>query len=397
MIELSSDQNAALKTLKTWYLTQPADRKPFVTLGGYAGTGKTTLLAYLRHELEKAHKNMSVAFCSFTGKATQVLRKKLDLNEAKYKNDNISTIHSLIYKTIEDSAGRVLGWELRDKKDVEFDLIIVDEASMLDAKLWQDLLSFRVPIIAVGDHGQLPPIQGGFNLMDNPELKLQQIHRQAEENPIIQVSIMARENGFIPPRNFGKGVHKFLSDEAGDEIDELINSYKPDTIILCGYNSTRVKINSAVRMALGFETVLPCAGDRVICLRNNHKKRIFNGMLGTIERIKLKTKDKYETTILLEGGTVDQSFEGLISVEQFNSPKTLNNLNLTGVRIRDADLFDFGYALTVHKAQGSQARKVAVFEERFANMSDDMWRRWLYTAVTRAEEELVVFGGGDNS
>ena len=55
------------------------------------------------------------------------------------------------------------------------------------------------------------------------------------------------------------------------------------------------------------------------------------------------------------------------------------------------DLFDFGYALTVHKAQGSQAKRVILFEERFSQMTDDEWRRWLYTAVTRAEEELFIF------
>jgi len=56
------------------------------------------------------------------------------------------------------------------------------------------------------------------------------------------------------------------------------------------------------------------------------------------------------------------------------------------------DLFDFGYALTVHKAQGSQAKKVILFEERFSKMDDTDWKRWLYTAITRAEEELLIFG-----
>jgi ATP-dependent exoDNAse (exonuclease V) alpha subunit len=56
------------------------------------------------------------------------------------------------------------------------------------------------------------------------------------------------------------------------------------------------------------------------------------------------------------------------------------------------DLFDFGYALTVHKAQGSSADTVLLFEERNQHMSDDDWRRWLYTAVTRAERQLYIIG-----
>jgi exodeoxyribonuclease-5 len=58
----------------------------------------------------------------------------------------------------------------------------------------------------------------------------------------------------------------------------------------------------------------------------------------------------------------------------------------------EIDLFDFGYALTVHKAQGSQAQKVVLFEERFSKMDDETWCRWLYTGVTRAGEELYIIG-----
>jgi len=56
------------------------------------------------------------------------------------------------------------------------------------------------------------------------------------------------------------------------------------------------------------------------------------------------------------------------------------------------DLFDFGYAMTVHKVQGSQAKRVILFEERFPRMDDEMWRRWLYTGITRAQEELYLIG-----
>ena len=78
--------------------------------------------------------------------------------------------------------------------------------------------------------------------------------------------------------------------------------------------------------------------------------------------------------------------------KQFNSPQTISFNGQDRYLLKKADLFDFAYALTVHKAQGSQAKRVIVFEERFKQMSDEDWRRWLYTAVTRAEEELIIIG-----
>ena len=84
-------------------------------------------------------------------------------------------------------------------------------------------------------------------------------------------------------------------------------------------------------------------------------------------------------------------YTGLISKDQFNSETTLNNINKS-YKTQGLDLFDFGYALTVHKSQGSQAKKVILFEERNKHQSDDDFRRWLYTAVTRAEEKLIIFG-----
>jgi superfamily I DNA/RNA helicase len=90
---------------------------------------------------------------------------------------------------------------------------------------------------------------------------------------------------------------------------------------------------------------------------------------------------------------LEEDFQGLISVQQFKEDKTLSYTDLRKKSLK-GDLFDFGYALTVHKAQGSQAKKVVLFEQRFKRMTDDEWRRWLYTGVTRAEEELYIFGEG---
>lgn len=394
VIQLSQDQQKTLNTLFDWFNeVHTKSGKNFITVGGYAGTGKTTLLAYLRNLINKQNPTTKVAFASYTGKATQVMKNKLTATKQLQKRDFIGTIHSLIYDTIEDERGIVLGWELKDAKDVVYDLLVIDEASMVDEKIWNDLLYFGIPVIAVGDHGQLPPINGNFNLMKQPQLKLEKIHRQAEGNPIIKVSILARENGEIPHTQFDEKVIKHKFSEAGYLVEEELQNYNPETLILCGYNSSRVKINKVIRANLGFKLPVPLPGDRVICLRNNHKKRIFNGMLGELVSLQKHGDESYLAEIDMETGAGESSilYRGIISAEQFNTETTLNNIN-GAIRTQKMDLFDFGYALTVHKAQGSQAKRVVLFEERFKHMNDEMWRRWLYTAVTRAEEELVIFG-----
>jgi exodeoxyribonuclease V len=387
MIVLSKDQNKSLKDLLAWY-NQGQPKSRFITLGGYAGTGKTTLIAFLQKKIKKINKKTKIAFVCFTGKAALVLQQKLKEERSLEEKDSVSTIHSLIYSPIENVKQEIVGWKKKDK--ISKDLIIIDEASMVDKSIWQDLLTYGVPIIAVGDHGQLPPIKGQFNLMARPILKLEQIHRQAKNNPIINVSVQARTTGKIDILNYSNLVKKLKASdiEAQEFLEGLLKDYDQDNLILCGYNSTRIKLNNYIRQNLGFKTLEPQINDRVICLRNNYEKHIFNGMLGTIKAIKKKNKDWYEAEISMDVG---EPYFGLIAVSQFNSQEPLN-FTKSRSKIMKGDLFDFGYALTVHKAQGSQAKKVIVLEERFRKSSQDDWQRWLYTAVTRAQEELYVFG-----
>lgn len=388
-MDISNDKKLALKNILQWY-SKELDHKQFVTLGGYAGTGKTTLIAILRKLLFKQDPKLKVAFAAFTGKATRVLKNYLKDNEVLYKGDSVGTIHSLIYSVIENEHHEIIGW--KRKEELKTDLIIIDEASMVDQKIWYDLLSYNVPILAVGDHGQLPPVSGQFNLMENPELKLEEIHRQVADNPIIKLSIEARKYGRIKIGNYGKGVRKLAKNdpESQEIIENYLQQYNQETLILCGYNNTRIKLNNYLRNILGFDSPLPMAGDRVICLRNKQQKAIFNGMLGTLQRITNKDDNFYDVKILFDDE--EQVFEGLAVKKQFGSSSALNFTRESRALTLQAELFDFAYALTVHKAQGSQASRVILFEERFKQMSDLDWRRWLYTAVTRAEEELIILG-----
>jgi exodeoxyribonuclease V len=338
--------------------------------------------------LLKEEKGLKIAFCSYTGKATRVLNRKLVESKSVRSGDFVGTIHRLIYQAIVDDDDNVIGWEKQPLEDFKYGLIIVDEASMVTEEIWQDLLSFEVPILAVGDHGQLPPINSNFNLMAKPELKLEEIYRQEANNPIIKVSEIARKYGHIPTEEFSRTVKKLSKTESETQevLGDIFSSFNDDTMVLCGYNKTRINLNKAIR-SLHFETPNPQPGDRVICLKNNRIMDIFNGMTGTIldiSREGVKDLSFYEAEIALDYEEIP--FYGKISLEQFNSPELIDK------KMEELHYFDFGYALTVHKAQGSQAKRVVVFEERFPKMDDDTFRRWLYTAVTRAEEELYIVG-----
>jgi len=386
-LKLSIDQKKVLDKLLEWYFFKKEEK--YITLGGYAGTGKTTLISVLRNNLHQKDKKLKVAFASYTGKAVRVLKNKLVESNSIYKQDLIGTIHSLIYSPIINSKKEITGW--KRKEELEAKLIIIDEASMIDEKIWDDLLDYHIPIIAIGDHGQLPPINGSFNLMEDPILKLEQIHRQAENNPIIKLSTWAREKGQIPSGVYGPGIKKILKRDldSAEEIEELLRSRDGDTLILCGYNSTRVKLNEFIRNSREFNPFIPEVGDRVICLKNNHSAEIYNGMLGTINSLESKNDDWFKAEIKMDDDLV--LYDGLIAVKQFNNKESLNfTKNRRG--FLEGDLFDYGYALTVHKAQGSQARRVILFEERFPKIDEKMWRKWLYTAITRAVEELIIIG-----
>lgn len=387
MQEMSQDQKTALDHILEWYRID-RNTMQYVTLGGYAGTGKTTMIAVIRRALHAIDPGIKVGFVSFTGKAARVLQSRIKEADVLYKQDSVGTIHSLIYTPIVNAKEEIIGWKTKD--EIDRDLIIIDEGSMVDATIWEHLKAYRVPMIVVGDHGQLPPIKGNFTLMQSPNVRLEEIHRQAKKNPIIALSIEARQSGFISPGRYGKNVVKYNPEnsETGEVMQEMLTNYDPEALILCGYNKTRKKLNAYIRAALGFESPEPVVGDRVICLRNNHKAGIYNGMLGSIATIMKMNERAYSVNIDIDGE--NEPYSGLISCEQFNADSALN-FTQDRSKYHGIDLFDFGYALTVHKAQGSQAKRVILFEERFARMTDDEWRRWLYTAVTRAEEELYIF------
>ncbi|MFS8159608.1 MAG: AAA family ATPase, partial [Candidatus Roizmanbacteria bacterium] len=244
---LSADQKLVLEALLLW-IQNP--KNGYITVGGYAGTGKTTITSILRTVLEKLSPKLRVSFACFTGKASMVLKSKLIDQKAILGTDTIGTIHSLMYKPKIDSKGRIISWKKVEK--IESDLIIIDEASMLTKDMWKDLLSYKIPIIAIGDHGQLPPVGDTYSLMQKPELRLETIHRHRDGNPILEVATLARTTGKIPFKTFSPYVKKLArnSQEAEDLILSIFGSVDENTLILCGRNNTRIRLNNQIRQIM---------------------------------------------------------------------------------------------------------------------------------------------------
>lgn len=342
------------------------------TIGGYAGTGKTTMISQVVDSIRKDNADFSIAFCAFTGKASLVLRNKLADSIAL--QDYCGTIHGLIYRLIgrtDHNGKKHLIWERAES--IDYDLIIIDEASMIDETIFRDLQSYDIPILAIGDHGQLPPVKGKFSLMEYPDVKLEKIMRQAEGNPIIRIATMARLDGYIPAGDYGEGVRKVNDSMIVNEIN-----WRAVDITLCGTNKTRVYMNSFIRGKLGFTGNEPCFGEQVICLKNNREAGIFNGSIGKIIGIKAAGQ-LYSINVDM----ADMDFVGMAVKAQFGNKETIDSF---------FDSFDWAWAITVHKSQGSEYSSVVLIEERFPKMDDDMWRRWLYTACSRARERLLIIG-----
>jgi exodeoxyribonuclease-5 len=379
-VDLTDDQKFALSGILDW---QKNLENQILTLGGSAGSGKTTLIRIFKELLDP---RLTVAFCAFTGKAASVLSTKLKMYNCLNIRDYCGTVHSLIYvPVIDPESNDVIDWKKKEKLD--FDLIILDEASMINEYLFEDLKSYDIPILCVGDHYQLPPIDGKLNLMASPDIKLTKIHRQAENDPIIQMSLLARTEGFIPYSRFGDKAMKIYKGQFSiksftDEAD-----FK-DSVILCGFNSTRVSLNQTVRIILNYPSTTPVINDRVICLKNNAKAKncaIYNGIQGTVRTCK-SNKSGYKMTVDIDNES--RFYKGVVSSDTFNSEKGIDRDNYRNY----LDYFDYGYCISVHKSQGSEWDTVVLFEERSKYWTGDNWTRWLYTAVTRAKKKLIIIG-----
>jgi len=357
-------QDAALSAASNW-LKGARGRSSIFRLFGYAGTGKTTLVKHIAEGVDG-----KVLFAAFTGKAACVMRSK-----GCY---SASTIHSLIYKARE-SGEETPSFELwNDAPASKAKLIIIDECSMVDAELARDLMSFGVPLLVLGDPAQLPPIHGGGFFTDaKPDAMLTEVHRQAQDDPIVRLSMEIRAGNPLTQGQYGET--QVVRRDALDPKRVLDADQ-----VLVGRNVTRRAYNARLRERRGFADALPMTGDKLVCLRNNRRKGLFNGGLWMVKespkarrqiiRMRLKPDEDLGER-LIKVSVRPECFTG--TIEEFDWPQR-----------KAYDEFDFGYVLTVHKAQGSQWDDVVLFDESAA--FPDNRDRWLYTGVTRAAKRLTI-------
>lgn len=352
-LDLSPEQEGVLYEICRWRESNPYGDRQILSLGGYAGTGKTTLIAHLIAKWD------DIAVGALCGKAAHVLRTK---------GVDAKTLHSMIYLPFENAEGKVCYRKRNYLPDVR--TIIADEASMIDEFLLEDLKSFDLPILAVGDHGQLEPVGKSPNLMKEPHLRLETIHRQAKDNPIIRLATAFREGRHTPHWTDPKGRLTLTSSR---HFWDLV---RPGVQIICGFNKTRHAVNQNVRKQLGHTDMIQ-PGERLICLKNNKRLGVFNGQQFEVTGILGETRRYIE----VEVETDDLQQMALRCLKRQFGVEVL-----TDYKPKDVVLCDYAYAITAHKAQGSEYGDVLVYEE-VARSWDA--RRWRYTAATRAKDRLT--------
>lgn len=400
-------------------------------LFGYAGTGKTTITKAAIEKLGLTR----VEFAAYTGKAAYVMRKHgtpgrtiaslaysvreateaavdrkvEELNAMREKWKEAPQLEKALYEQLISD----LTLEIKDMKQPHFmlnpdsdiaicDLLVLDEVSMVNQEMAAELLSFRKPILVIGDPGQLPPIKGEGSFTNaKPNVMLTQIHRQAAESPIIQLATMARNGEFIAYGNYGPNVAKLHQFDVYPPV-----MLKADQVI-CGLNITRLETNTMLRKLAGYDVTYPfptCGEEKVICLKNDRQNGLINGMFLTLSDIEV-----------VENITEAKRFSARMQNEEGEWLGLMKLKNGTGQKLPiypghfldhiqfDKDRHDrdwkfkkhltectFGWVVTCHKFQGSQARNIIVIDDHLGMRDKSFRKQWLYTAITRAEEGLMI-------
>lgn len=416
------------------------------TFCGYAGSGKSTCVGAMIEHIGLSEDE--VQFMAPTGKAAKVLTSKL---RADGWSQPATTIHKAIYTPKSMEADRIkreidrldyhrdwlaskgqMGQEhhdeqirgmtldqvdrhlsklenalreamdsegpsfmLRQEEEIapEVKLFVVDEASMVGTTLAEDLALFGRPILALGDPGQLPPVgsEWGFN-MDEPNVFLTEIHRQAADNPIIQLATMARQGKDLPVGDYGDGVRVVRRNQ-----DDVTLNLERDAMVLCGTHKTRWKLTKKIRQALGITETGPMQDEPLLVCRNSKKHPgLVNGSIlrnitnhGDLQngnaRITLQVADDDADGLEYTLSCAQPLFEEHVFRQQ-NSYSADTKAAYSAKA--QCEHLDFGHVLTVHKSQGSEWDDVVVHDE--SGVFRDQGSRWLYTGITRAAKDLTV-------
>ena len=380
---LTRNQEEGLKTAIARYNNKEA----YTCIAGYAGTGKSTLVQFIISALNIPEER--VVYIAYTGKAAQVLRTK--------GCPNAMTAHRLLYQSFPKKDGTFTHIPIRPL--YPYKIIVVDEVSMLPKHMWELLLSHKIHVLALGDPGQLPPVAAEpHGVLDHPHIFLDEIMRQAQESEIIRLTMDIREQ---KPLQLMRGNEVRIVDR-----DEMLNDgfLAWADQILVGKNDTRFAINSFMREVLmNTDDPHPLVGDRIICLKNNWEcinetgDALVNGLSGTITNLTY-TKDNpfMEVTPIADFTPDYDNAKSFLALEMdykifMEHEPTINKNNFKRIpKYYQPNQFDYAYAITCHKSQGSEYDKVIVLEEYLKGDSKEEHARWLYTAATRAAKKLII-------
>jgi ATP-dependent exoDNAse (exonuclease V) alpha subunit len=268
------------------------------------------------------------------------------------------------------------------------DLLVLDEVSMVGKKMADDLLAFGRPILVLGDPGQLPPVNDeGFFVKGEPDVMLRQVHRQAADSPILRLATMAREGQPIPFGAFDDNVWKMPRHDVTPA--QLLRGGQ----VICGKNATRRRLNMAMKQAAGFGADYPTgAGEKIICLRNRHDLGLINGMFLKLSAVQPHPHNPraFRAEIETEDGVAIAGAQDFWRGEYDDHVVCDPNRSRHEWSVRRGLIeSSWGYAITCHKAQGSQYPTVIVVDDGFGHSAETR-RQWLYTAITRAEHGLLL-------
>jgi exodeoxyribonuclease-5 len=396
----SPQQEAALRDIEDWLRRPPTMAEQVRKLFGYAGTGKSTLA----QEINAMVGGEALA-CAYTGKAASVMAKK--------GLPGATTVHSLIYTPAGDGKQRVRELEaelallekvedksiglakrltavrrsldearansgpqflLKEESEVSHaPLVILDECTMVGERMAEDLLSFGVRVLVLGDPAQLPPVRGTGYFTGQPHNMLTEVHRQARDNPIIDIATRVREGRRVELGDYGES--RVVS--RVDAQDAVTHDQ-----VLCGTNRKRQAINARHRVIDGRHGAFPNAGERLICLKNDRKIGLLNGTIwNAVEDVRPPDEDEAQVYLRIEPEEGGEGMGVPAEASLFQDDMAKPDWRSRGQQ------FTYGYAVTVHKAQGSQWDEVLLFDDW---PSHETHRNWLYTGVTRAAERLTL-------
>lgn len=361
-MRLTSAQKSALERACEWFRSRKSQQ--VFRIDGPAGSGKTSVVKAIIEAI-----SADAAYLAPTNKAADLLRKA--------GCQPVFTLHKALYTTRseedENSKRQILNFDSRfddehaDNIIGDYELLVIDEASMVGTMLAKELLRYERPTVVLGDRAQLAPVNDDAYFTNDRfvpiDVALDTVVRQEAQSELLRAATSLRLG-----RGFGNtGV--FLGSK---DIHDLGCELAQADQVLCHTNYQRLRINALTRKILGFTKGLHI-GDKLVAKKNDYRNGIFKGTLWRV--------------IEFEGPRA--------RLLPWDSPPDTDPVDAVSVSVKGINSehpeFEFGYAITVHSAQGSEWRNVIIVGSRLPDrIAGSTSNRWWYTAVTRASDSATA-------